>query len=149
MNDAMDGHATHGDATPAADRSNAAPGGDTRLELVLTSEASQERAEMLAQTLLQRRLVACATLLPGRSLYQWRGRIEHETEVLLLLKTGADRLAALHHALLELHSYETPEWIHWSAASAGGYAAWLAEQLSPDAASPAPAATPGDGGPTG
>jgi periplasmic divalent cation tolerance protein len=131
--------------------------GESRLELVLTSEAGQERAEALAHQLLERRLVACATLLPGRSLYRWRGRIEHETEVLLLLKTTAAQLAALHAALLELHSYETPEWIHWSAASGGGYALWLAEQLrpesnagiSPDAASPAPAATPGAGDPAG
>lgn len=131
--------------------------GASRLELVLTSEAGQERAEALAFQLLERRLVACATLLPGRSLYRWRGRIEYEAEVLLLLKTEASRLGALHAALLELHSYETPEWIHWSAASGGDYAVWLVEQLrsdsntaiSPDAASPVPAATPGDGAPTG
>lgn len=41
---------------------------ESSLELVLTSEASQERAEVLAHQLLERRLVACATLLPGRSL---------------------------------------------------------------------------------
>jgi periplasmic divalent cation tolerance protein len=108
---------------------------ESSLELVLTSEASQERAEALAHQLLERRLVACATLLPGRSLYRWHGRIEHEAEVLLLLKTEKARLAALQTALLELHSYETPEWMHWSAASGGGYALWLAEQLRPDSQS--------------
>ena len=130
---------------------------ENSLELVLTSEDSQERAEHLAHQLLERRLVACVTLLPGRSLYRWRGRVEQGTEVLLLLKTKASQLRALHAALLELHSYETPEWIHWNATSGGGYALWLREQLlpdsnagiSPDAVSPAPAATPGDGDPAG
>lgn len=132
-----------------SDQTDARPAADRRLELVLTSEASQERAESLALCLLERRLVACATLLQGRSLYRWRGRIEREPEVLLLLKTQAAQLAELHQALLELHSYETPEWIHWSAASGGGYADWLAEQLNPDAVSPARAETPEDGDPAG
>ena len=120
-----------------------------RLELVLTSEADRERAEALARRLLERQLVACATLLPGHSLYLWRGRIENEAEVLLLLKTAPERLTALRKALLDLHSYETPEWIHWSAASRGGYAAWLSDQLNPDAPSPAPEARPSDGAPAG
>jgi periplasmic divalent cation tolerance protein len=132
---------------------DASRSGETQLELVLTTEGGQEQAEALARQLLERRLVACATLLPGRSLYRWQGRIEDEAEVLLLLKTEPARLAALHQTLLELHSYETPEWIHWSASSHGGYADWVAAQLnpgvSPDAASPAPAAKPGDGGPAG
>lgn len=136
---------------------DASRSGESRLELVLTSEADQERAEGLAHQLLERRLVACATLLPGHSLYRWRGRIEREMEVLLLLKTEASRLEGLEAALLELHSYETPEWIHWAAASGGGYALWLTDQLqpdskagiSPDAASPAPAETPGGGAPAG
>ncbi|MFM7734349.1 MAG: divalent-cation tolerance protein CutA [Cyanobium sp.] len=123
--------------------------GDQRLALVLTSEAGQGQAEALARQLLEQRLVACATLLPGRSLYHWRGRIEHEAEVLLLLKTEPGLLPALHAALLELHSYETPEWIHWNATSGGGYSAWLAEQFSPGGGPPAPAATPGDGAPAG
>jgi periplasmic divalent cation tolerance protein len=127
------------------DATDPAGSGDRRLALVLTSEGGQERAEALARQLLERRLVACATLLPGCSLYLWQGRIDQEEEVLLLLKTEPGRLAALHAALLELHSYETPEWIHWSAASGGGYGAWLAEQLSPGGGPPAPAATPGDG----
>jgi periplasmic divalent cation tolerance protein len=122
---------------------------DTPLELVLTGEGSPERAEALALALLERRLVACASLLPGRSLYHWQGRIETGAEVLLLLKTRAEHLEALRVALHELHSYETPEWIHWSASTAGDYGDWLGAALSPGGGPQAPAGTPGGGGPAG
>ena len=102
----------------------------TPLELVLTSEADLERAEALARALLERRLVACVSLQPCRSLYHWQGGIENGSEVLLLLKTHGERLPELRRLLGELHSYETPMWIHWMAASEGGYAEWLAAELA-------------------
>ena len=108
------------------------------LQLVLTTEASLERARALAVALLERRLVACVSLLPVQSHYRWQGAITCSDEVQLLLKTSPERLDALRQALLELHSYDTPEWIQWHAATAGAYGQWLVESLSPDAAPPAP-----------
>ena len=108
------------------------------LQLVLTTEASPERARALAAELLERRLVACASLLPVQSHYRWQGQITSCEEVQLLLKTSSERLEALREALLALHSYDTPEWIHWSAVSAGAYGQWLVESLSPGAGTPAP-----------
>ena len=102
----------------------------TPLELVLTSEADLERAEALARALLERRLVACVSLQPCRSLYHWQGGIENGSEVLLLLKTHGERLPELRRLFGELHSYETPMWIHWRAASEGDYGRWLAASLA-------------------
>jgi periplasmic divalent cation tolerance protein len=99
------------------------------LSLVLTTEASPERAEALALALLERRLVVCVSQFPVRSQYHWQGRLERSEEVQLLLKTTPERLAALHQSVLELHSYSTPEWIHWQARSTGAYAAWCIEQV--------------------
>jgi periplasmic divalent cation tolerance protein len=99
------------------------------LTLVLTTEADRERAERLAVTLLERRLAACVSLLPVRSHYRWQGRLEADEEVQLLIKTDPDRLEHLHAAVLELHSYDTPEWIHWQAATGGAYGDWCRDQL--------------------
>jgi periplasmic divalent cation tolerance protein len=97
--------------------------------VVLTSEATAEQAETLARSLLERRLVVCASLLPVRSLYHWQGKLECGAEVKLLLKTTPAHLEALHHGLLELHSYQTPEWIVLSGSTRGGYGQWLEELL--------------------
>jgi periplasmic divalent cation tolerance protein len=99
------------------------------LALVLTTEASQDKAEALARVLLERNLVACATLFPVQSLYRWQGRLQKSKEVQILLKTDPARLGALQAVLLELHSYDTPEWIHWTASTGGAYGTWCAGEL--------------------
>ena len=73
--------------------------------LALTTEADAQRAERLAQALLDRHLVACVNLVPIRSLYRWNGEQQLDAEVQLLLKTTASRLQALQGAVLELHTF--------------------------------------------
>ena len=48
----------------------------------------------------------------------------------LLIKTHPHRLAELETAVRELHSYDTPEWIHWPAEASAAYGAWVAEGCS-------------------
>lgn len=119
------------------------------LSLVLTSEGSPEQAEALARELVGRRLVACASLLPVRSLYHWQGKLKSSDEVNLLLKTSPELLPALRAAIEELHSYETPEWIQWQAASDGAYGQWFSEQVSPGEGPPAGPESPGAVDPAG
>jgi periplasmic divalent cation tolerance protein len=124
------------------------------LVLALTTEASLERAERLARSLVERGLVACVTLAPVLSIYRWQGVTTRGDEVQLLLKTQAPRLEALYQAVMALHSYDTPEWITVAAETRGGYGQWCAEQLGdsplrPGDAPPAPSGTPGDGDPAG
>ncbi len=77
---------------------------------VLTTVASADEAVALVRSLLERRLIACGTLVPGaRSLYRWEGKIADEQEVLVVLKTRASRLESLKVAFGELHPYKVPE----------------------------------------
>jgi periplasmic divalent cation tolerance protein len=78
--------------------------------VVLTTVANDEEAVSLVRELLDRRLIACGTLLPGaRSFYRWKGKIADEREVVLLLKTRSARLEALEQAFRDLHPYKVPE----------------------------------------
>ena len=78
--------------------------------VVLTTVASAEEAVALIRSLLERRLVACGTMLPSaRSLYRWKGKIAEEQETFILLKTRAARLDSLRVAFNELHPYKVPE----------------------------------------
>ncbi len=100
--------------------------------IVLTSAASREEAERLARTLVEERLAACATLIPGaQSIYRWEGKIESSAETLLLLKTEAGRLAEIEARLHALHSYTTPEFLVLRVdAGSRPYLDWLAACLS-------------------
>ena len=107
------------------------------LMLVLTTEADQARAQALAEALLKRRLVACVSLQPLQSLYRWKGELQREKEVQLLLKTSADQLGRLQEAVMQLHSYDTPEWLCWPVTASPAYEAWAIAELSSDASPPA------------
>jgi periplasmic divalent cation tolerance protein len=95
--------------------------------VVLTTLASEDDALRLVRALLDRRLIACGTLLPpGRSLYRWQGKIADEREVVVLLKTRSARLEALQHAFAELHPYKVPELLALSVeAGLDRYLEWI------------------------
>jgi periplasmic divalent cation tolerance protein len=70
----------------------------------------EEVAEGIARTLVGERLAACVNLIPVvSSIYRWEGKIEHDTETLLLIKTTETRFDALSARLREMHPYDLPE----------------------------------------
>ena len=78
--------------------------------VVLTTVASEEEGVTFVRALLERRLVACGTLLPAaRSLYRWQDKTADEREVVIMLKTRSARIDALRAAFEELHPYSVPE----------------------------------------
>jgi periplasmic divalent cation tolerance protein len=84
----------------------------TDATVVLTTVASTDEAVTLIRALLERRLIACGSILgDARSLYRWEGRIADEREVIVLLKTRSARLESLEVAFGELHPYKLPELI--------------------------------------
>ena len=80
--------------------------------IVLTTADNPKEAAHLARTLVEEGLAACATMIPAvQSIYRWQGEIELGTETMIMLKTGPEQLAGLETRLLELHSYQTPEFL--------------------------------------
>lgn len=72
--------------------------------ICLTTCPDRACAERLAATLVRERLAACVNILPGlRSTYLWQDRLEQADEVLLLVKTTAERYPALQARLPALH----------------------------------------------
>ena len=83
-----------------------------KFALVLVTVPDSKVARRLAKAALKARLIACANLIPRiESHYWWQGRIESGIEVLMVLKTTADRLAALEKLVLAKHPYDTPEFV--------------------------------------
>lgn len=77
--------------------------------LVYVTAPGMEEAQSLARLAVERRLAACANILPGmRSLYWWQGRMESAEEVVLILKTTEALEEVLIQALTDAHSYDCP-----------------------------------------
>lgn len=78
--------------------------------MVLTTTGSHDEAATIAASLVEARLAACVQVVPGvESVYWWEGRVARDAEWLLLCKTTAERYGEVEAAILELHSYTTPE----------------------------------------
>lgn len=84
--------------------------GDAGVRVVLVTAPAEDVAERLVSVLLDERLVACGTIVPGAlSLYRWQGELTREREALIVLKTTATRIPLLLERLPALHPYEVPE----------------------------------------
>ncbi|HUR92070.1 MAG TPA: divalent-cation tolerance protein CutA [Gemmatimonadaceae bacterium] len=100
--------------------------------VVLTTVASEEEGLKLVRSLLDQRVIACGTLLPGaRSLYRWEGKIADEREVVILLKTRSGTISALEKAFGELHPYKVPELLVLAVdAGLEKYISWIGDETS-------------------
>ena len=100
--------------------------------IVLTTIGSETDALGLARTLIDERLAACVNVLPAMvSVYRWKGSVEQEKEHQVVIKTSADRLAALEIRLRQIHPYELPEFLVLDVGGGAAYLAWVRESVSP------------------
>ncbi|HEU0107922.1 MAG TPA: divalent-cation tolerance protein CutA [Vicinamibacteria bacterium] len=99
----------------------------------MSAVGAQSDAQKIARTLVEERVAACVNIVPGiTSIYRWKGSVEQEPELLLVIKTMADRVEPLKARLLELHPYELPEVVVIPiVAGHQVYLEWIAEQVRP------------------
>jgi periplasmic divalent cation tolerance protein len=102
----------------------------SQVVIVLTTFAVG-KALAVARTLVDERLAACVNVLaPMTSVYRWKGQVEQEGEEQVVIKTTADRLAALEARLGDLHPYELPEFLVVTADSGSdAYLRWVSVEV--------------------
>jgi periplasmic divalent cation tolerance protein len=72
----------------------------------------ENEADSIASSLVEDKLCACINIIKGiTSIYHWNGKIEKDTECLILMKTEKNLTDRLHDTLRKIHSYEVPEFI--------------------------------------
>jgi periplasmic divalent cation tolerance protein len=96
--------------------------------LVVTSVGTEEQALEIAQRLVESQLAACVNILPGvRSVFRWKGKVQHEGELLLMIKTLKGNFARVKQVIKELNAYELPEIVGFSVSHADeAFAGWVA-----------------------
>lgn len=81
-----------------------------RVMVVITTLDDGPAAERLVEALVEERLIACGSIVPGVvSIYPWQGKVARESEVLVVMKTAGPRLDELIARAAELHPYDVPE----------------------------------------
>jgi periplasmic divalent cation tolerance protein len=101
--------------------------------VVLVTAAAAEEAERIATALVTERLAACVNIVgPIRSIYRWNDQVQHDAEILLIIKTRAALFAALDVRVRALHSYATPEIIALPITTgSAAYVDWLRAATAP------------------
>ena len=107
-------------------------GVENQLLVILCTAPDQPTAERLARELVEERLAACVNVIAGvKSFYRWRGQIEADDEIQLLIKTPRRRFDEVADWLKANHPYDVPEIIALPAEKVSEeYLSWALEQTS-------------------
>ncbi len=77
--------------------------------VVYSTFPSDEAARELGAKLVEKRLAACVNIIPGMvSLYVWKGEMQHDREVVMIIKSRRARVDALTEFVETHHPYDTP-----------------------------------------
>lgn len=76
---------------------------------IYITAANPEQARLIGEALVAERLAACANILsPMQSIYRWEGKIQRDTEAVLIAKTRAALVERVIARVRALHSYTVP-----------------------------------------
>ena len=100
--------------------------------VVYTTCSGAKEAEKLARHLVENRLAACVNVLPRvGSFYRWKGQVQKDAEVLLIIKSSRGLFDRLRREVERLHSYEVPELIALPIVDgAQPYLNWMEQELA-------------------
>ncbi|HSE40470.1 MAG TPA: divalent-cation tolerance protein CutA [Acidobacteriota bacterium] len=100
--------------------------------VILSTAGSEQEASKIAEHLVINRLAACVNIVPEiLSVYRWKGDMNREKEVLMIIKTDASLFIEIEQAVRHLHSYEVPELIAFPIQQGlQGYMDWIQESVS-------------------
>ncbi len=97
--------------------------------VILTTCPNRESGERIAHLLVEQQLAACVNLTGTiTSIYRWRGNIEQDQEILLIIKTTKRLYQSIESTVRQHHPYEEPEVISIDIKQgADSYLQWISE----------------------
>jgi len=79
------------------------------VNLIYMTASSKTEAQKIGKALVESRLAACVNILDNmQSIYRWEGKIQEDSEVVLIAKTTDTLVSRLIDKVKSLHSYDCP-----------------------------------------
>ncbi|QQR93204.1 divalent-cation tolerance protein CutA [bacterium] len=97
--------------------------------IIYITHPDLETAKKIVSSLMKSRLIACGNFFPIQNTYWWKGKIEHSTEVVSIVKTNMKNWEQVKAAVIKLHPYETPCIIKISASANSDYVSWINQEV--------------------
>ena len=80
-----------------------------KINFIYMTVGSKEEARKIGKELVTTRLAACVNILDNMdSFYMWDGKIQDDTEVVMIAKTTENRIPDLIKKVESMHSYDCP-----------------------------------------
>merc|ERR1712203_305570 len=92
--------------------------------MAFVTAPNSDKAKEIAGGLVSNKLAACVNIIPGvTSVYEWEGKIENDSEVLMMIKTRSARIGEMTEFVKKNHPYDVCEVITTSI-EAGTKSTW-------------------------
>ncbi len=89
-----------------------------------------KEAKQVVRSLIEKKWVACANLIPVVSIYTWEGSLEEGNEIKVFLKTKDEYFCRIRDYIIDEGAYEVPEVSKFLIADANPmYIDWLSDSL--------------------
>ena len=87
-------------------------------------------AKNIIHTLLNQKLIACASIFPVESIYRWEGKIDEDKEIKVILKTDSKHFKEINTYIQDNCSYDVPEIVQVDVANGNPeYLKWVNESV--------------------
>jgi len=78
--------------------------------VIYSTTGTIQDAKKIAHTLVEEKLVACVNIIPNiTSIYRWQGKVEEDSECVLIAKTTDKNVEKVINEIKKLHSYDVPD----------------------------------------
>jgi len=104
----------------------------TGICLLYMTAADADEARRIGDALVAERLAACVNIIPGMtSVYRWEGRIQHDSETVMIAKTRAELVERVTARVRALHSYDCPCVVALPVAGGNpAFLSWISEETT-------------------
>ena len=83
-----------------------------KIKIIQTTIDSIKIAESISELLVNNNASPCVQIISNvKSVYQWKDKVEHSSEILLLIKTIPEKIQQCKDIILKHHNYDIPELI--------------------------------------
>ena len=83
-----------------------------KIKIIQTTLDSIKTAESISDILIKNNISPCVQIISNiKSVYQWKDKIIHSSEILLLIKTIPENVQKCKDTILKHHNYDMPELI--------------------------------------
>ena len=98
--------------------------------LIFVSFESKKDAEKVANSLIDKKIAACVSLIPVKNFYSWKGKKIAPDEIEAIIKTKDNMFDLVKSEIKTLLAYEIPQIISVKAEKANDlYLKWLERQV--------------------